>query len=826
RLTTRRADDPTIALLDAGATMLDVLTFYQERIANEGFLRTATERLSILELARAIGYELNPGVAAGTFLAFELETAPGAPGQATVPIGTKVQSLPGQDEQAQTFETVEEMAAQAIWNRLRPQTFTVINPALGDTKLYLQGTATNLKPGDALLLVGYERTINTGSERWDFRLLKAVKVVQPTATAAGYTVVTLERALGSLDPFSLPTLQQPQVYALRLRANLFGYNAPDWRTLPDDIRNRYLVNGGSESNKDAEWPNFTLEAIGYASPQTEIDTIYLDALYPQIVQDSWLVLSRPSYEEVYAVAQVDEAARQGFTLNAKSTRLKLSGENLKTRFNTRVRETVVFAQSEALALAAQPITEPLEGDTIGLDQWLAIALTAGRTLIVSGKAARVRVLGAITLQGADGASSLLAVDDTASLASARLPLPNGQSQWRLTHKNGFTGTVIIADADTVSTFQFIPAIATDPVISEVVVLKEGQTIADLTVLVLEATLINSYDRTSVTIYANVTRATHGETRREVLGSGDAAGAFQSFTLKQPPLTYLSAQTASGAQSTLEVRVNDVRWDEAASLYTLAPHSRAYVTRRDDAGQTTVYFGDGIHGARLPTGDENVSATYRNGLGAAGMVKAGQLSLLMTRPLGVQKVINPLAPTGAADPEARDGARRNAPFTVLTLDRIVSLRDFADFARAFTGIGKAQTALLWDGEQRLVHLTVAAATPRADTQDYSVDLSSDLALNLRKGIDGARDTVQRLEIQSYSALYFAVEGSVRIDPAYLAEKVLAAVTVALQSAYAFEARDFAQPVHKSAVLATMQGVAGVQAAFLSKLYLKGQTATLE
>src|SRR5436190_11656542 len=60
-LTTRAKDDPSIALLDAWAVVAEVLTFYQERIANEGFLRTATERRSILELAREIGYELAPG---------------------------------------------------------------------------------------------------------------------------------------------------------------------------------------------------------------------------------------------------------------------------------------------------------------------------------------------------------------------------------------------------------------------------------------------------------------------------------------------------------------------------------------------------------------------------------------------------------------------------------------------------------------------------------------------------------------------------------------------------------------------------------------------
>ena len=63
---TRAPDDPTIALLDAWATVADVLTFYQERIANEGFLGTATERRSILELAKLVGYKLRPGVSACT----------------------------------------------------------------------------------------------------------------------------------------------------------------------------------------------------------------------------------------------------------------------------------------------------------------------------------------------------------------------------------------------------------------------------------------------------------------------------------------------------------------------------------------------------------------------------------------------------------------------------------------------------------------------------------------------------------------------------------------------------------------------------------------
>src|SRR5260370_35460502 len=43
-LKTRGDDDLSIALLDAWAVVAGILTFYQERIANESYLRTATER--------------------------------------------------------------------------------------------------------------------------------------------------------------------------------------------------------------------------------------------------------------------------------------------------------------------------------------------------------------------------------------------------------------------------------------------------------------------------------------------------------------------------------------------------------------------------------------------------------------------------------------------------------------------------------------------------------------------------------------------------------------------------------------------------------------
>src|SRR6266545_7044356 len=99
-------DDWAIALIHAWAVVADVLTFYQERITNEGYLRTATEYRSVLELARTIGYELQPGLAANTYLTFTVLTIKGEPPrQVLIPPATAIQSIPAQGQLPQVFET-------------------------------------------------------------------------------------------------------------------------------------------------------------------------------------------------------------------------------------------------------------------------------------------------------------------------------------------------------------------------------------------------------------------------------------------------------------------------------------------------------------------------------------------------------------------------------------------------------------------------------------------------------------------------------------------------------------------------------------------------
>ncbi|WP_088888990.1 putative baseplate assembly protein [Leptolyngbya ohadii] len=396
-------------------------------------------------------------------------------------------------------------------------------------------------------------------------------------------------------------------------------------------------------------------------------------------------------------------------------------------------------------------------------------------------------------------------------------------RWLLQDRDGFSGTletIAVLGSKPSPELKLLPADPKSELVSELVQVDLPPDDQEHPVLTLKAALTDAYDPETVTIAANVVRATQGETVTEILGSGDGLAANQRFVLKKPPLTYVSAATASGAASTLALRVNGILWQEVRSLYGLSGQAECYTIRIEDDGATHVNFGDGSNGARLPTGQENVTGVYRSGIGRDGNMGANRLSLLKTQPLGIRGVNNPLPASGAADRERLETARIKAPRTVRTLDRIVSLRDFEDFTRTFAGIGKAQAVALWTGNAQIVHLTIAAVGGDAVLPESS------LYQNLLDAIDAARDPVQRVQVDSYQPLRFNLEARLLIDPRYDAKTVIAQVEAALQQAFAFEQRGFGQSVTSAEAIAIVQSIAGIIAVDLDALYRLGGSRSLQ
>jgi hypothetical protein len=632
----------------------------------------------------------------------------------------------------QTFETVVEIEARAEWNAMRPRRTQPQQIVRGQTSVLLTGMSTGLQRGDGILVVGNERASSPESEGWDFRIVSDVIAV-PSADPAepGHTRVSWQLGLGEdREPGVLPAQDQPNVHALRRRASLFGYNAPDWRTMPSDVQEDFAPAGYTGD----EWPGFEL-------PSSGDPVVQLDAYYPKVLPKSWLVFAGPNYTELYRAETVEPSARADFGIASKTTRILFdAGEHLSW-FG--LRSTVVHAESEELEMADEPIAIGVPKRMVSIRPAVTPPVP-GQYLVFTGR-------------------------------------PSGAGP----------------DADRVSEIAVVDLVTPG---------------TDETTIRLAADLQNTFDSQDLRVCANVAPATHGETvEAEVLGGGAAAVAFQRFALKKSPLTFVSAQTPSGVASTLTLRVNGVAWDEAASLSGAGPRDQHYVVRLDDEQRTALVFGDGRSGARLPTGQENVTATYRSGLGPDGNLDADTLTLLQTRPLGIRGVTNPVASGGGAAPERLDDARTNAPLTVLTLDRIVSLRDFEDFARAFAGIVKAQATALWAGDRFTAHVTIAGP----DGAEVSED--SLLFGNLLDAIGSIRDPSVRFQVASYRARSFLVSARVLADERLEPVSVFERVVTALRAEFSFDRRSFAQPVTSAEVITAIQGIEGVVASNLAALY---------
>lgn len=830
-LTTRDDSDFTIALCDGLATTLDVLAFYQERIANENFLRTATERRSILELARLIGYELAPGVAASTYLAFGLQEVPGSPalaaGPVQIPIGTRVQSVPGPDEKPQTFETVEVVEARAEWNAIPVQTALAWHPQFGDTGLWLAGVGNAVQAGDVIVIVGQERLSNPASRRWDVRLL--TEVVEDRAKQR--TRLTWSGPLGQVNPHVEPAFSGATIYVFRQRAALFGHNAPDPRLMSrTGSRLKHLVTG-SAANLD--WKNFSIAG-------SEID---LDAAYPKIAPGSWFALVsngsavNPSGlsgdVELFNATAVRFPSRREFGLSGKVTRITPDTDDTLDPFRNLIRQTLVLAQAEPLAAAQTPLGYPLYGDVLALGR-LAPGIAPGRVLAVSGKRARIRLRkgkpavvmqllagGSVTIKELDSLRLLAAPEQQSggtwtmlspATFGARLVSPgNAQLRLRLLDRDGREGQLTVAAA----AIELVPAEEGDDEVQEIAFVDDLPTAVtqdrDRSTFVLAAALKYCYDRETTRVNANVAHATHGETVSEILGSGDARVPNAGFALRQSPLTFVSASTPSGRQSTLSLRANDLLWEEVPSLYARGATDRVYEIAVDDEARASVRFGDGVEGARLPSGDHNIRAKYRKGFGIDGNVAAGKLTNLLSRPLGVTGATNPEAATGGEDPESEDKARTNAPLTVLTLERAVSVRDYQDFARAFAGIAKAHAFWVPGGPARGVFLTIAgeAGAP--------VPATSDTYRNLQTSLHRYGDPLMPLTLVTYHDARFRVRLSVKVAADADPEIVLAAVEARLRDAFGFAARGFGQGVSVDEVAATAQNVSGVEAVHVPQLH---------
>jgi hypothetical protein len=890
RLGTRELDDPTMALIDAWSIAADILTFYRERLANEGYLRTARDEYAIRELAALVGFTPRPGVAATAHLAYLMEKS-AAP--VDIAARARAQTVPGPGEQMQTFETNEPLHAEAPWSVMparatRPAKITLVDAMLRPS-LRLRDESLLVRPGERLLFVfgariGLQVVREVEAVRVDvlqkiveLQLKKRLAVAAPLAAKligtleklrdrldgdgraagvarqlvqfigsfflggpAGDGATLVNNALGGLagELKSIATELHVTFDALQheigevalnraagspLASILSGLGRQavaqlaSGRQLARDSSRGLAAGGGANlallkvatpaiaaalpaaMNTLSVTPispdvapsvfllRFTAGAFGAVAPprftrtgdpqelpldERDTQAAFLDAVYEGIRTDSYVIVDQAAgtvpkaitTERLLRLARVRAAqtvARSGYNMSAKSTRLDLispadprQGVSIVPEGHdvdlSLLRNTLYHVQSEPVSLADSVDDSDVSGRRIELQDRVD-GLEPGRWLVVTGERTDVTDVNGRPLAG-------LRAGELAMILAAHQA----------------------ADAN-----------------------APGDTLH--TIVDLVTPLAYTYRRSTVRVYGNVVEASHGETVAETLGSGDAATPNQRFTLSRAPVTFTTAPTTSGVESSETVRVNHVRYHQVDALADAGPSARAYQMDLDADGSATLRFGDGVHAVRLPTGAQNVRVEYRVGIGSPGNVHAEQISLLTTRPLGVTGVTNPLGASGGADRDPPERIRRNAPLAARALSplsRLVSVADYGHFARRFAGIGQAEAVKASDGAQPIVLVTVAGV------DEAPLEPGGDLIVNLRAAYGSFGDPALPVEILVRELKVVVIQARVAIDPDLLWADVEPAIRLQLLTTFGPEVRRLGQPAYLSEAVAAIQATPGV------------------
>lgn len=723
-LTTRAQDDHTVTLLELWAAVADVLTFYQERIANEVFLRTAVHRSSVRMLAALLDYRPRSGLSAEADLAFTLDDGTAL----TIEAGVRVMSLPGPGGQPQTFETLESCDAIAALNRFEARPAPEPDRPLSagrDRALLLDGGPA-VAAGDRLAF-------------WTASALEEKRVVAVTPEDGLRRLVWSPPLTRDLPP-APAAVSAGHAHRIRRSLRFFGWDAPD--SYPAYDPGRYDA-ASKQWNPPPSWrmeSTASLLALPETTPPAGSSTWPLDGRVEGLAPGSRLLIQNGNTVRLATVTAVAEAPRRLGPLQGTVTVLALSGATglaIADRRNARVLEV----EPDAFKFRDHAYPAVISGGRLSLRPDPGVPIERGRRVLVDDGHGRV-------------------------------------------HAAEVTGTAALADGSRAVDFT--------PALPAAIAAKDA------------------------IFWGNVARAGHGETQPpEVLGDGDGSVVFQSWALGKPALSRRPSPASVMGEPELAVLVDDVHWQAVASLFGQAADAPVFRLVEGDDERTVIEFGDGRTGARLPSGRGNVVAHYRKGSGLAGRVRAHALSILLSRPPGLREATNPSAAEGGADPETIEQARDNAPASVRTFGRIVSLEDFASLATASGEIAKAEASWVWRGLERCVHLTVAA--------QGGGSLSSKAMARLHAALTAARDPNHVLLVGQALAVPVTVKAKLTVLPSFVRDSVLAAARTRLLDHLSFAKGELGRSLHASRVITVLQSVDGVDAVDLDALHFKGWTS---
>lgn len=314
----------------------------------------------------------------------------------------------------------------------------------------------------------------------------------------------------------------------------------------------------------------------------------------------------------------------------------------------------------------------------------------------------------------------------------------------------------------------------------------------------------SYNRFDTVIYGNTALSGHGESQsQKFLGSGDATQSNQAFDFEVENISFESnREFPAGVRCAIDIIVEGRTWQQVANINDSGPEDPHYLVRMKEDGTLKIVFGDGIHGRRLPSGNNNIRIVHKVGVGLSGNLAPFSLEKALKPHHLIETVVQPIASSGGNDMEAAESMRDNAPASVLTLERAVSLSDFTHLTMSNSSVWQARAFRVKPGRARKEKIKVAVVPAGGGALG---NLQQDLAAFLAShGLPAVT-----IEVVPFESLIFDLNVTLRVkDDEYDGDLVTQEVKQTLVDTFSLQHRKLGEPLYRSQIFHAVEAVKGV------------------
>lgn len=157
---------------------------------------------------------------------------------------------------------------------------------------------------------------------------------------------------------------------------------------------------------------------------------------------------------------------------------------------------------------------------------------------------------------------------------------------------------------------------------------------------------------------------------DIIGSSNGT-QYQEFTLSYAPVIVDSLKVYVSDEFNID------EWERVSNFIESDNTSKQYMTETTEADTVKIMFGSGVSGAIPPVYEDGISASYRVGGGHEGNVSLETITEMSSKPAVIIDTMNIEQIQVGKDKESIAEARINAPLSLKTLWRAVSLEDYAN-----------------------------------------------------------------------------------------------------------------------------------------------------